>query len=316
MTFDGVAAPASESELRDLVGQIQAATAGMTTREVVYAIDLDGAAKVEVGVPPAANAAEEAENGAIIEEAGLVAELFAAEIDVAGRMQIEEAGAELILEDSSIVVEQAGFGDGPPRGGRHVAIDLGCTIGFYMRTSGGNDRMTTAGHCGDLNDSVTMLSSGEAVGTVSRDEPSGHDVLSFTLPASYDDRAVVTVRNDGSFRKVVGQRNAAQQQSGDDYCFTGLGIWNNEGTEEKCGDYHKIVFNGTIEEHCVERQGYEGDSGGPMYALDSQFRAIAVGTNTRILTVTNFPFPVDRFICFQLIDQILNAFNYTLATEK
>lgn len=203
----------------------------------------------------------------------------------------------------------------PLKGGKWVdTVTLYCTSGWLVQNPAGDvHRFTTAGHCwnGTTNTGITI---DNFTGTRTQHWPQGWDTANFSIPSGTNlAEASTTVRSDGSYRRVVDPANPA---NGTQYCFTGRGIVA-QGDDEKCAGQSRSEVIGGKTLYCIERRTYGGDSGGPVYYIQSDGDGAARGTVVGDFTIHQSPPSISRhFTCYNRILDIANAGGWSVTTWK
>lgn len=218
----------------------------------------------------------------------------------------------------------------PQGGGKWIRMsDNGakCTLGFVVVGTNGAHYGLSAGHCaglGDLDDNVFDLNlngttDSSLYGNVSHNSYANGQPDAMLWPISaWDGRARVYVSESG-WKSVVGWLSDTTQ-IGRYVCSTGWGIKSNEGTNQKCNDVdivnYDFTFNGitTPDTYCFERRNYGGDSGGPVYGLNTSGSALAAGI-TKGRRYVNYGLWETYHWCYTTISDALSIFgSYSVET--
>lgn len=207
----------------------------------------------------------------------------------------------------------------PVRSGRWVTVEGTdspyCTAGFLVKSNSADVfRFTTAGHCfegGPYVPNVRMSNAAlEYLGAMTQYRPDGWDIGNFSIPSSsIVDNASVTVSSAGNYRRVHASGNPV---SGGQYCFTGRGIVA-DGYDEKCGTQNKTRVEQGKQLYCIERRTFEGDSGGPVYALNENGYALARGT---MVLAMEAGFPTNHYACYNRIGDVATAGDWSVVLWK
>lgn len=228
------------------------------------------------------------------------------------------------IDPSSLVrVESGAFepvderNNPPVRSGRWVnSGQSGCTAGWLMRNSAGALRHTTAGHCVSGAGASVTTASEAFQGSVQLHYPDGWDFATFSLPSSHDGVPAVTINSSGGYRDVDGSTG---QGTGLQYCFAGRGIWREDNDSERCGTLNRSYVYEGKQLYCIERRTHRGDSGGPVYALDTAGQNDAYAAGTMVISVQVdyiSPIPDDWFACYNPISSVVSASGYDMVYTK
>ena len=175
-------------------------------------------------------------------------------------------------------------------------------------------RFTTAGHCfANSSDTQVEMPSGANVGRRTQWWPGGWDSANYSVPSAWQQQAAITVSSNGNYRQVIGAGNPA---NGSQYCFTGRGSVA-EGYDEQCNTQSRTYVSGGKTLYCIERWTHGGDSGGPVYYIDGNGPdAHARGTMVLDLTIDYLVAPTEHFACYNRINDIATAGNWSVVLWK
>lgn len=256
--------------------------------------------------------------------------------DAAGRASQARSTGVVHASDAVIVVDGVNTGTeardkAPQGGGKWINVGsglAGCTMGYVVQNSNGQNRGLSAGHCAGVGvTGVTVKdrnlngsTDNQLYGSVILNTYANNAVDAMTWPiADWDGHTRVWL-GDG-WKILQGMKPESQQTLGLQVCGTGWGIQNVDGVNQKCDSLDILNYaftdNGitTPDTNCFERHTRGGDSGGPTYALDSEGRALAAGI-TKGDHHTSFLGVTSHYWCYVTIDGALSIAGYTLPTGK
>jgi streptogrisin C len=179
----------------------------------------------------------------------------------------------------------------PYRGGIEIVVGGNelCTWGFYGTRGTATKFVVTAGHCGTLGASAKhngiLVTTSTGIKTNTYDNASYADSDAAIAPVAGSTKAVtpfntVYVSPTNTARPITATRSTANQQVGDTVCFAGTVSGGKCGTIQQTGmtaildrdaDGKRLTTHKLIK---TTRSGTGGDSGGPVYYLNTAYGLI------------------------------------------
>jgi hypothetical protein len=207
--------------------------------------------------------------------------------------------------------------DASPQGGGKWIKPAGmCTTAFVVQNSAGDKRALSAGHCVGVGNTWADVYDGNLDGTtdwqyygnVLTNAYANNQPDAMTWPiADWDGNARVYMVPNG-WKTVAGVLHEVDQ-AGVNVCGTGWGIKSVDAADYKCNyvgiinyDFYANGVN-TPDTNCFERQVRDGDSGGPVYGLNSGDQALAAGVTKGDHSYWDITWK--HYWCFTTIDDAL-----------